>query len=87
MSGIEIGIGVVSAVAALITAYKDGHKIADRIKKKRAKRGALPPSEELENALKQGEHSITRLRDEGAGVQVDGEPAFVSLALGITKLP
>ena len=32
MSGIEIGIGVISAVAALITAYKDGHKIADRIK-------------------------------------------------------
>ena len=57
-------------VAALITAYKDGHKIADRIKKKRAERAGLPPSEGLEEALKQGEQSITRLRDEGVDVRL-----------------
>ena len=74
MSGTEIGIGVIGAVAALITAYKDDHKIVDRIKKKRAKRGGLPPSEELEKALKQGESKITSLRDEGADVQIDGKP-------------
>ena len=73
MSGVEIGIAVVSAVAALITAYKDGGKIADRIKKKRAKKGALPPSNELEKALQKGEADITRLCDEGRGVRVDSK--------------
>jgi gas vesicle protein len=81
MSGIEIGIGVISAVAALITAYKDGRKIADRIKKKRAQRGGLPPSEELQDALKKGETNITRLRDEGASVQIDSKYAARFLTL------
>ena len=76
MSGVEIGIAVVSAVAALIAAYKDGNKIADRIKKKRAKKGGLPPTSELEKALKDGEDGIKRARDEGKDVKVDTEAAM-----------
>ena len=74
MSGVEIGIAVVSAVAALIAAYKDGSKIVDRIKKKRAKKGgALPPSNELDKALRDGEADITRVGDEGRHVPVDSK--------------
>lgn len=73
MSGIEIGVAVISAVAALIAAYKDGDKIVARIKKRRAKRGAIAPSTELEKALKDGETDITRLRDEGANIRIDGK--------------
>jgi hypothetical protein len=71
MSGVEIGIAVVTAVAALIAAYKDGNKIYDRIQRKRAKKGAAPPSKELEKALKDGESDITRIREEGRHVRVD----------------
>ena len=80
MSGVEVGIAVVSAVAALIGAYKDGSKILDRIKKKSARRGALSPSADLDKALQDGEAEIVRLRDEGSRIHVDGDCSCVTQA-------
>ena len=80
MSGLEIAIPVITAVAALIAAYKDSDKILARIKKKRAQKGKLQPSDELEKALKQGQTSITRLRDEGSDVQVDGHYSLLTIS-------
>lgn len=73
MSGIEVGLAVISAVAALVAAFEKGDKVVARIKKRRAKRGAVQPSEELEKALKNGETDMTRLKAEGANLRTDGK--------------
>ncbi|RMZ84521.1 hypothetical protein DV737_g1158, partial [Chaetothyriales sp. CBS 132003] len=63
----------ISLAATLIAAYKDGTKIADRIKKKRVQKGSAPPPQELEKALRDGEVRITEVRDENRDVKVDLE--------------
>ncbi|KAK4943552.1 hypothetical protein LTR10_016846 [Elasticomyces elasticus] len=65
MSGIEIGIAVVGAVAALITAYKDGGSIVNNIKARRKAKGALPPSVALEESLQEGQEEIERIAAKG----------------------
>lgn len=65
MSGIEIGIAVVGAVAALITAYKDGGSIVGSIKERRKAKGALPPSVALEESLQEGQEEIERIAAKG----------------------
>ena len=79
MSGVEIGIAVVAAVAALISAYKDSDKIWARIKKNRGKRGCEPPSTGLTDALTRGRDEISRLRDEYPQARLDGMIHSVSL--------
>ncbi|RMZ86468.1 hypothetical protein DV736_g6306, partial [Chaetothyriales sp. CBS 134916] len=63
----------ISLVATLIAAYKDGIKIADRIKKKRIQKGGALPPAELEKALRDGEVRIAEVRDENRDVKVDVE--------------
>jgi len=65
MSGIEIGIAVVGAVAALITAYKDAGGIVGNIKDRRKAKGALPPSIALEQSLQEGQEEIERITAKG----------------------
>ncbi|KAK5204711.1 hypothetical protein LTR41_009567 [Exophiala xenobiotica] len=65
MSGIEIGIAVVGAVAALITAYKDAGGIVGNIKDRRKAKGALPPSIALEQSLQEGQEEIERIAAKG----------------------
>jgi hypothetical protein len=65
MSGIEIGIAVVGAVAALITAYKDAGGIVGNIKERRKARGALPPSIALERSLQEGQQEIEKIAAQG----------------------
>ncbi|RMD39596.1 hypothetical protein DV735_g5535, partial [Chaetothyriales sp. CBS 134920] len=63
----------ISLVDMLIAAYKEGIKIADRIKRKRAQQGAQPPPPELEKALRDGEVRIAEVRDENRDVKADFE--------------
>ena len=73
MSGIEVGFAVIGAVAALISAYKDGDKIWKRIKEKRARKlGHEPPSTGLEKALRRGHEEIGSLAEEYPQAQLDG---------------
>ena len=73
MSGIEVGLAVVAATAALISAYKDGDKIWKRIKEKRARKlGHEPPSTGLENALRRGHEEIGSLAGEYPQARLDG---------------
>ncbi|KAK6366467.1 uncharacterized protein PV06_02548 [Exophiala oligosperma] len=65
MSGVEIGIAVVGAIAALITAYKDAGGIVGNIKARRKAKGALPPSFALEESLKEGQEEIERITAKG----------------------
>ncbi|KIW10448.1 hypothetical protein PV08_11412 [Exophiala spinifera] len=65
MSGVEIGIAVIGAVAALVTAYKDAGGIVGNIKARRKTKGALPPSFALEESLKEGQEEIERITAKG----------------------
>ena len=74
MSGLE-AIAVIGVVAALVTAFKDSSTIANSIKQRRKnKEGALPPTDELEEALAEGEHEIQKAA--AVGIRKFG-PAFV----------
>ncbi|KIW93843.1 uncharacterized protein Z519_05158 [Cladophialophora bantiana CBS 173.52] len=65
MSGAEIGIAVIGAVAALITAYKDAGAIVENIKERRKAKGALPPSVALEESLQEGHQEIEKITAKG----------------------
>jgi len=65
MSGLEIGLAVVGAIAALITAYKDAGSIVENIKEKRKARGALPPTIELEESINKGREEIESITNFG----------------------
>lgn len=65
MSGAEIGIAVIGAVAALITAYRDAGSIVENIKERRKARGTLPPSVALEESLQEGHHEIEKITAKG----------------------
>ncbi|OAP56454.1 hypothetical protein AYL99_09633 [Fonsecaea erecta] len=72
MSGAEIGVAVVEAAAALVTAYKDAGAIVENIKEKRRAKGALPPSVALEEALREGYEEIEKIT--AKGIQRFGQP-------------
>ena len=65
MSGAEIGIAVIGAVAALITAYRDAGSIVENIKERRKAKGALPPSVALEESLEEGHQEIEKITAKG----------------------
>ncbi|EXJ86804.1 hypothetical protein A1O3_03758 [Capronia epimyces CBS 606.96] len=65
MSGVEIGIAVIGAVAALITAYKDAGGIVRNIKERRKARGGLPPSVALQESLDEGYQEIEKITAKG----------------------
>ena len=64
MSGLE-AVAVISAVAAVVSAFNDGNKLVRQIKDKRkAKIAPLPPPY-LEESLERGPRSIEAQRDSG----------------------
>ena len=64
MSGVEV-IAVIACVAAVVSAFKDGHAIVESIKeKRRAKRGYLP-SRYLEESLARGPPAIEAEKESG----------------------
>lgn len=73
MSGPEPSPAVVSAVTALVAAYKNASSIVDYIKDQRKANGAVPPTDELEEALQEGQWEIEKIQAQG--VQRFG-PAF-----------
>ncbi|KIW66096.1 hypothetical protein PV04_08300 [Phialophora macrospora] len=65
MSEAGLGPAVVGAVTALIAAYKNAGSIVDNIKEQRKARGALPPSDELEEAIQEGHWEIEKIQAHG----------------------
>lgn len=65
MSGIEIAIPVIGAVFALVSAFKDGGTIVEKIRDRRRRKGAQIPNEKLKKELDQGAQQIEQLREEG----------------------
>ncbi|KAJ9610756.1 hypothetical protein H2200_005533 [Cladophialophora chaetospira] len=65
MSGSEPGPAVTGAVTALVAAYKHASSIVDNIKEQRKARGALPPNDELEEALQDGQWEIEKIQAQG----------------------
>lgn len=65
MSGAEIGIAVIGAVAALISAYKDAGSIVENIKERRRVKGALQPSVALEQSIQEGHQEIEKITAKG----------------------
>jgi len=66
MSGFGEALAIIGAAAALVTACKDGGIIAQQIAKRRRNRGALPPTELLQNSLEKGQSEITEKIEEGS---------------------
>lgn len=64
MSGLE-AFAVVAAVAAVISAYKDGGRIVAEIKEKRARRKAPPPTRFLEESLSRGPLALEEAKNNG----------------------
>ncbi len=65
MSSSEPGPVVMSAVTALVAAYKDAGAIVENIKEQRKARGALSPSDELEEVLQEGCWEIEKIQTHG----------------------
>ena len=64
MSGLEV-FAVVGAVAAVISAYRDGGRIVAEIKKKRVRREAPPPTIYLEQSLSKGPPALEEAKNNG----------------------
>ena len=64
MSGLEV-FAVVGAVAAVVSAYKDGGRIVADIKAKRARRKAPPPTIYLEQSLSRGPPALEEAKSNG----------------------
>ena len=64
MSGFEV-FAVISAVAAVIGAYKDGGRIVAEIKEKRARKKAPPPTRLLEESLSRGPLALEEAKNNG----------------------
>ena len=64
MSGLE-AFAVVGAVAAVISAYRDGGRIVAEIKEKRARKKAPPPTIFLEQSLSRGPPALEEARNNG----------------------
>lgn len=64
MSGMEV-VAVISCVAAVVSAYKDGGNIVKQIKAKRAAKRAPAPTESLETSLQRGPPAVEEAKDQG----------------------
>ena len=77
-------MGIVACVAAVISAYKDGAQIVQKIKDKRRRSEADPPSKFLEISLSQGAAAVEQAHQAGvdrfgtAFREGDGRPASTS---------
>ena len=58
-------VAVISCVAAVVSAYKDGGKIVKQIKAKRAAKKALAPTPSLESSLERGPLAVEQAKDNG----------------------
>lgn len=58
MSGIGEIVGIIACVAAVISAYKDGAKVVQKIKDKRRVARAVPPTAYLEESLNRGASAV-----------------------------
>ena len=80
MSGFEV-FAVVGAVAAVISAYRDGGRIVAEIKEKRARKKAAPPTRFLEESLSRGPPALEEAKNNG--VERFGQ----AFAIGDSKSP
>lgn len=65
MSGVGEILAIVSCVAGLIQAYDAGSRVVKQIKQRRQARGALPPSDLLEESIEKGRNEITKMVEDG----------------------
>ena len=65
MSGIAEALTVIAVVAGLVSAFKDGGSIVDKIKQRRKLRHKPPPTFELEEVIADGENEIARTAEKG----------------------
>ncbi|WPH04155.1 Hypothetical protein R9X50_00704100 [Acrodontium crateriforme] len=65
MSVAKEAYGIISCINAVCAAYKDGGKIINKLKVKRAQRRALPPSRLLEESIDQASEEIEREKQRG----------------------
>ena len=65
MSVVGEVVSVIACVAAIVSAYKDGAQIIQRIKDKRKKGQGHPPTEELENSLNRGARAVEEAQEDG----------------------
>ena len=84
MSVIGEVVGIVACVAAVVSAYRDGAQIVQKIKEKRRRSRADPPSSYLEQSLDQGATAVEQTTRAGvdrfgtAFKEGDGKPAFTA---------
>ena len=65
MSGIAEALTIIAVVASLVSAFKDGGSIVDKIKQRRKLRNKPPPTFELEEVIAEGENDIVRTTEKG----------------------
>jgi hypothetical protein len=65
MSVIGEVVGIVACVAAVVSAYKDGAQIVQKIKDKRRRTKADPPSKYLEESLDLGATAVEQTHNAG----------------------
>lgn len=58
-------VAIISCVAAVVSAYRDGQVIVQRIKEKRRERKALPPTILLEESLQKGSQAVEEAKENG----------------------
>ncbi|KAL8797623.1 MAG: hypothetical protein Q9182_007173 [Xanthomendoza sp. 2 TL-2023] len=58
-------IAIIGCIAAVVSAYKDGRLIVDRIKQKRLARQAPPPTTLLEESLVRGPRAVEEAKENG----------------------
>ena len=64
MSGLEV-LAVVSAVAALVSAFHDGSRIVKELRERRKDRQAAPPTKYLQESLDRGPPAIEEAKRVG----------------------
>lgn len=58
-------VAIISCAAAVVSAYRDGIVIVQRIKQKRRARKALPPTILLEESLEKGPQAVEEAKHNG----------------------
>ncbi|KAL8650210.1 MAG: hypothetical protein Q9226_005234 [Calogaya cf. arnoldii] len=64
MSGME-ALAIIGCIAAVVSAYRDGGVIVDKIKQKRLARNAPPPLRLLEDSLARGPRAVEEAKETG----------------------
>ncbi|KAL8721019.1 MAG: hypothetical protein Q9225_002224 [Loekoesia sp. 1 TL-2023] len=58
-------IAIIGCIAAVVSAYRDGGAIVDKIKQKRLAKNALPPTRLLEESLARGPKAVEEAKENG----------------------